>query len=207
MNNLLIFDYDGVIVDTFDVFYKYFIKACRKEGVEEIKTKNDFLKLYNENVYESMFKMGLSREKILKIVLKTKDGLLANQGEIKLFEDIKKVLGKLAKSNVMYVVTSSETNLVRQFLKSHKIHKYFKDVIGSDKEHNKIKKINAIKKIHPNKKYFYIGDTKGDIKEGKQAGVKTVAVSWGWHKPEFLRQENPDYIAKTPTDLLEFFKI
>lgn len=32
MKNLLIFDYDGVLVDSFDIFMTQFIRACEREG-------------------------------------------------------------------------------------------------------------------------------------------------------------------------------
>ena len=34
MNNVLIFDYDGVLVDSFDIFMENFIKACKQQGFE-----------------------------------------------------------------------------------------------------------------------------------------------------------------------------
>lgn len=40
--NLLIFDYDGVIVDSLKIFMENFILACKKEGVNEIANKRDF---------------------------------------------------------------------------------------------------------------------------------------------------------------------
>jgi len=58
---------------------------------------------------------------------------------------------------------------------------------------------------------WYVGDTVGDIVEGKAAGVRTIAagvrtiaVGWGWHDAERLLGASPDYLAQTPADLLEF---
>jgi phosphoglycolate phosphatase len=52
-------------------------------------------------------------------------------------------------------------------------------------------------------KTFYVGDTVGDIKEARLAGVKTVAVTWGWHNKERLEMASPDYVIETPDDLLK----
>jgi phosphoglycolate phosphatase len=49
---------------------------------------------------------------------------------------------------------------------------------------------------------YYIGDTTGDIKEGKEAGVKTVGVTWGWHSKEKMASAKPDYLFDTPQELL-----
>ena len=45
-----------------------FINACKKEGWNTIATKDDFLKLFEKNMYESMFAIGMSKEDILRIV-------------------------------------------------------------------------------------------------------------------------------------------
>lgn len=47
-----------------------------------------------------------------------------------------------------------------------------------------------------------VGDTEYDIRCGKNAGVKTCAVEYGYRSTEFLRAEKPDYIIKTMPDLL-----
>jgi phosphoglycolate phosphatase len=50
---------------------------------------------------------------------------------------------------------------------------------------------------------YYIGDTTGDIKEGKQAGVKTVGVTWGWHSKEKMAAAKPDYLFDSSQELLQ----
>ncbi len=50
---------------------------------------------------------------------------------------------------------------------------------------------------------YYIGDTAGDVREAKQAGVKAVAVTWGWHSRETLEAAGPDFIVQEPEDLLK----
>ena len=82
---------------------------------------------------------------------------------------------------------------------------YFEEVVGADKETSKVKKIEAIKSKFKGNKYFYIGDTKGDIIEGRKASVKTIAVTWGWHSEDKLKKENPDFIVHSPIELVKLF--
>jgi len=200
MKNVLIFDYDGVIVDSFDIFMKNFIVACKKQGFENIASKKEFLKLFENNMYESMFAMGMTKDQILKIVYYMRDALIENQDKIKVFPGIIQVLQKLSKENNMVIVTSNDTNVVKKFLKSGNMD-FFNEIFGSDKASSKIEKIEKIKKKYPNSKYFYIGDTQGDIIEGSNAGVKTVAVTWGWHEKEQLEEVKPDFILNSPKEL------
>ena len=48
-----------------------------------------------------------------------------------------------------------------------------------------------------------VGDTVSDIEQAKIAGVATIAVSWGWHRIEWLRTANPDYEVHQSLDLIE----
>jgi len=176
--NLIIFDYDGVIVDSFEIFMENFILACQKEGVDEIANKEDFLKLFEGNMYESMIKKGMSREKILRVVYAMRDSMIKNQDRLKLFDGISEAIKELSVSNKLAVVTSNETAIVKKFLKDRNID-YFEEIIGSDKEASKVKKIRWLKEEFSSYECYYIGDTVGDIIEGRRAGAKTVAVALG----------------------------
>ena len=201
MKKVIIFDYDGVIIDSYKIFVKYFIKACKKEGFSQISTEEDFLRLYEKNMYESMYNIGMNKDQILKIVYYMKEKLLENQDKIKLFPEIFDTCKNLAENNFLYIVTSNDTKVVLNFLRSKNMD-FFKDIIGSDKEPSKIKKIQYIKNMHKSLDTYFIGDTKGDILEGKQAEVITIAALWGWHSKDILAQANPDFIVKKPEDLI-----
>ena len=202
MGPTLIFDYDGVIVDSLDLFMGYFIEACNKEGFPEIGSKTVFLSLFDGNMFEKMKQKGMKRQHILNIMYFMKDELLKNQEKLHVFPGISQTLKILSINHPLYIIRSNESKVVDQFLELQKI-QFFKDIYGSDKEPSKVKKIERIKK--DNDTVFYIGDTAGDIIEGKQAGVQTIAVTWGWHDKEKLRQSSPDHIISQPSDLLTLF--
>ena len=205
MSDVLIFDYDGVLIDSLDIFMKHFLDSCRKYNAYQIKDEVDFLSIFNGNMYENMYKLGLSKEEILRIVLNVKKELIKNQKKIGLFDGIKNVLEKLSKNHILIVVTSNDTEVVKNFFKTKKI-SVFDEIVGSDKEPSKIKKIEHIKNKYYGNSYLYFGDTKGDIIEGKKAGVKTVAVAWGWHNIEELKKEKPDFVLDKPRDILKIIK-
>ena len=47
-----------------------------------------------------------------------------------------------------------------------------------------------------------MGDTAGDIREAREAGVTPVGVAWGWHEPELLLEAGAERVAVTPAELL-----
>lgn len=207
MKNVFIFDYDGVIVDSLDIFSTHFLKACEKENIPEVSTKQDFLSIYNNNMYENMFNRGMSKEQILRIVNYMKKAIHLERENINLFPKMKETIQELSKNNVLYIVTSSDTNLVNEFLTMYHLDRYFEAVIGSDQEPSKTKKILSITQHYKEKDCFYIGDTVGDILEGKKAAVKTVAVTWGWHNEKQLAENNPDYMIHQPKELVAISRL
>ena len=42
----------------------------------------------------------------------------------------------------------------------------------------------------------YLGDTRGDMRAGKIAGVMTIGVSWGVHTEDMLRQAGADHVIQ-----------
>lgn len=49
---------------------------------------------------------------------------------------------------------------------------------------------------------LYVGDTEVDMKTGKNAGVDTVAVLWGYREKEELAAFSPEFFAAKPLDIL-----
>lgn len=54
--------------------------------------------------------------------------------------------------------------------------------------------------------FIFIGDSIYDIQTGKNAGMKTIAVTWGYQPEENLKSEAPDLIAHKPEDIIEYIK-
>ena len=52
---------------------------------------------------------------------------------------------------------------------------------------------------------YFIGDSEVDVLTAKNAGMHSVAVSWGFRSREVLENSAPDVIVDTPDELLRFF--
>lgn len=203
MKNILMFDYDGVIVDSLDIFRENLIHACQINNFSQISEKN-FLSLFEGNMYEGIINLGIPKEKIPKILNDLKLGLISAQKGLHLFNGISQMLEELSRKNKIAIITSNVSEVVRKFLESKNI-RCCLEIIGGEKESSKVLKIETIKTKYPNHKYFYIGDTMGDIIEGRNADAKTIAVTWGWHNESLLKKEHPDYIVRSPVELVELF--
>ncbi len=66
-------------------------------------------------------------------------------------------------------------------------------------------KIAEICGVEPSE-ILFIGDSVYDIQTGKNAGMRTVAVTWGYQPKDALLAENPDFIADTPAEIIQYIK-
>ena len=51
---------------------------------------------------------------------------------------------------------------------------------------------------------IYIGDTSVDMKTGKNAGLFTIGVLWGFRDKKELLENGADMVIKKPSELYEF---
>ena len=202
MNALIMFDYDGVIVDSFELFSACFMKACHQNKFYEPDSPEKILALFESNVFEALLGFGLDDNSVHQILETFQSDIGAYQNDMRLFDGISDTLKKIAKNNKIVIITSNISKAAKQVLINNGV-SCFEDVLGAEKEKSKVKKIRQTMARYPGLPAFYIGDTKGDMIEGRKAGAITVAVLWGWHAVEKLEEGSPDHFVRSPEALLD----
>jgi len=202
---LFLFDFDGVLVDSLDVHVQAAKWSLEKIGQPIIQNKADYLDLFDDNFYEAMLKKGVDLKKFFKAFSSSWRSAVDHYGDIKPFSFMLPVLEDLSRIHNLGIISSSSVETINKALAQKQYGSFFQVILGSQSAFSKkIKIANAIDQFHVQSgNTYYIGDTVGDIKEGKQAGVITVAVTWGWHPRGRLLEANPDFLIDTPEELLK----
>ncbi len=199
---LFLFDFDGVLVDSLDVYEKTVTDCLIKINRPLTRGREEFLELFDDNFYESLEKKGVD----LDVFMKAAEDIPAkiDYGKMKPFTAMRPVLDELKKNNILIVISSNDSPTIQEALRLYNFNGIFQEILGADfKFSKKEKNLYAIKKYSTAPRdIYYIGDTTGDIKEGKQAGVKTVGVTWGWHSKEKMAASKPDHLFDSPQELL-----
>ena len=175
---VVMLDYDGVLVDSFDYFHGAFVEACHAHGFTQVDGPEAFRRIFDVNMYDGLVAAGVPREAIGPILESMAAALAQNGGRYDFFEGIPQVLDRLAERAKLLVITSNLTANPERFLRGHGI-TCIEEVLGSDKGLSKVEKIRGVMQRHPAARHYYVGDTVGDIIEGREAGALTVGVSWG----------------------------
>lgn len=200
---LLLFDFDGVLVDSLDVYEKTVTDCLHQIGQPLTRGRDEFLELFEGNFYESLVQQGIDMDKFTAASVDILAGI--DYAAMKPFDKIRPVLRELAKNHPLIVISSNDSPTIAEALRLYDFEGIFREILGSDfmlskkdKIHYVIDKYNATLAD-----IYYIGDTIGDMKEGRQAGIKTVGVTWGWHTKEQMAATRPDYLFEQPEDLLK----
>jgi phosphoglycolate phosphatase len=203
---LFLFDFDGVLADSLDLYAEAVARCLERIGTPIVKNREDYLALFEGNFYESMAARGVDLAAFAQAAKEILPGI--DYGAMKPFDGLIPVLDSLQKDHLLAVISSNGSRTIRRMLERFGFDPYFEEVLGSDFLFSKKDKIDyALAKYGiPPERTFYIGDTTGDIVEARAAGVRTVAVTWGWHSRERLVAAHPDFLVETPEVLLSVGK-
>lgn len=204
MDKHIVFDFDGTIVDSLGLAVNLYNQMCHKynlrpiEGSEIKSLKSlsipELIKLFNVPLY-LLPKMGVEFKRIYQ---KNVDHLREIDGIQGIILELKKLGYPLS------IISSNSVANIQQFLLNTKID-VFDHIYSSKALFGKQSIINqVVKKLNIKKdQMIYIGDELRDIVSCRKAGVKIIAVTWGFDSAELLSSGNPDYVANEPNDILK----
>ena len=202
-NKLFLFDFDGVLADSLDLYSEAVTRCLVQIGTPIVKNREDYLSLFEGNFYESMAAKGVDLDAFSGAAKEILAGI--DYDRMKPFPGMVPVLEALQKEHLLVVVSSNGFRTISKMLEHFGFERFFQGILGSDFLFSKKDKIaHALLQYGIDReRTFYIGDTTGDILEAREAGVRTVAVTWGWHSREKLVAVHPDFLVDKPEDLLQ----
>ena len=189
---LILFDFDGVLVDTLLPCYQI------SKEVNEDMTLAKFQTFFEGNIYNAFIKAGF---KLRPDYWVHYDQRLR---EIKVPPELKNIAKDLASKYTLAIISSTPKSSIVKILEKEKLSQYFQDILGTDVHTNKTLKIKMIldKYSQSSQDAVFVTDTLGDILEAMACGVRSIAVSWGFHTTEILQKGNPQKIIDKPKDLI-----
>ncbi len=109
----------------------------------------------------------------------------------------------------MYIATSKLEKYATKISEHFGFDKHIIQLNGADYSGKKASKPMIIstlleaQQLTPSKKIVMIGDTVFDIEGGKENGLSTIAVGYGFGREMELRNANPDYFVEEVEELYE----
>lgn len=192
----IIFDFDGVIHDTFDLAYKINVEIYGKK-----LSREDYRDFFNGNIYKNK-----------QISEEASKRYFSLQNEkykyLEVDENIKKNLTKLAEEYEIFIISSNQEEALNNYFHNNKFAHVFMEVLGLETHKSKVEKFKYLFKKYNLKAEdcIFVTDTLGDILEGNKIGIRTIAVDFGFHKRNRLEKGNPFKIVSSFDEIIEIIK-
>jgi HAD superfamily hydrolase (TIGR01509 family) len=208
----IFFDLDGTIVDSREAYVEAARTAFQKMGLESLEAEAALeipRKLEQNQPINYIVKADIN--KFLDIYLKTYYAI--SKEKTTPIPNISTALETLSKKAKLALITmrSVPKKTIIKELQHFGIAKYFTHVTTALDTHKPKPSPQALTKTRkalniPIHDCIIVGDSINDIKAGKAAGTKTIAVLSGLFSQKELAKEQPDLILKDATALPNFIK-
>lgn len=199
----LIFDFDGTLVDSMQLYIRGFNEVGTDFGLPKIDSSN-LQEVKQSSVKDLMKRYGIGPVKLAKLLFTVNKNLKQDIEKVEFFPEMKSVLTKLSKEFKLGILTSNHLENVQAFLNRQDFNNIFDFIYASKNLFGKDKVLSALLKQHKLDKneVLYFGDEVRDIEACQKIQVKMAAVTWGFNDRSLLIAKNPDYLLDSPKQIL-----
>ena len=202
MVKYVLFDFDGTLVDSREVFIKSFNQIAHKYNFKKIEPVN-LDQLRNLSMIDRfrflnvpLYKLPFLRKEFLSLY---ESGI----GSLALLEGMESVLRKITNLGLeVGILSSNSERTIKNFLKNNGIPD-ISEVYSSRRlfgKHRVFRKFLKEKKLAAGE-VLYVCDELRDILACNRVQVEPIWVSWGFELKEAMNGGNIRYSAHTPEDL------
>ena len=211
---LCIFDLDGTVLDTAPSIAHYGNLALKAHGIEPIDEKKyqyfagdgakilirrmlEYRSCYSNELHASVFKL-YNQLYNADVTCKTV-----------IFDGLKDVLDRLKADGYRFVIVSNKPDFAAKTVANALYGEGYFDRIVGQKEGSALKPdpgevLAVMKELDAStQNCVYVGDTDTDMKTGKNAGLYTIGVLWGFRERDELEASGADAIVATPKELYQ----
>jgi len=208
---VIIFDVSGTIVNDLGSVYDAYFYTVKKLGGKPM-TRTEFERNFTPNWIELYRMIGIheNREKIIEIY-KQRSLTQDFWSDVRAYPGVKEGLQKLRRKFRLAIATSWRMIEMNKLFEATGIDPLlFDEVVCHDhvanlKPHPEPVELIVKKLGVPAASCVMIGDTVSDVMCGKNAGAKTVAVTYGTNSAEDLKRAKPDAIVNSWQELEKLF--
>ena len=216
MDETIIFDMDGTLLDTLDDLWAATNAALSAYGLKE--RSREEVRSFVGNGIAKLMQRAIGRENYSEF-----DGALEAfnryygehcKDKTKPYEGIIPLLEALKERGIKTAVVSNKTDFAVKILAEE----YFKGLITEAVGENEAAGIRkkpapdslfaVMEKLNAKRETtLYVGDSEVDIQTAQNAGVACVSVTWGFKDREFLIGNGATTLVDTPFEILKYCKL
>lgn len=197
----ILLDFDGVLVDSATLYLDLYREACRRwNKTLPIDSVEEFRDWYNPRWEENYYEMGFSEEEFQEVLAWSAEHL--DYMKAKLFPGVPETLRNLAAEYPLAVVSTTPSGLIQRRLAVEGLDGLLALIKGGDDGlSEKVEKIKDTLRQLGVQDGVMVGDTPLDVEAGRENGLRTVAVTYGWCSHRRVHDSRPDVHIDEPAQL------
>lgn len=204
MYKVIIFDFNGTLVQSKYLVVKLMNDLAGKYGYEKIKDE-DIEYLASLSIRERLKVMKCPIYKLPLLVADVKKKYKDDVIHLDIVPGIRDVLSEIkVQGTTIGILSSNSEDNIRKFLGIHDISMFdfiytASNIFGKEKALRKLLKERGISKDE----VLYIGDELRDAEACMNSGIACAMVTWGYDAEELLLQGKPNFLIHEPKELYQ----
>ncbi|MGL4738787.1 MAG: HAD family hydrolase [Cellulosilyticaceae bacterium] len=182
----IIFDLDGTLWDSIDAILDSWNKvAKRHQGLDRKLTREDIAGIMGLQMGDIAKKLFPHLEEGARLTLLSEccneecDDLKRCGGQ--LYEGVETTLSELAKQYKLFIVSNCQEGYIEAFHHYHSLDRYFLDYENAGRTGlSKGENIKLVMERNGLENPIYVGDTEGDLKGARLAGIPFIYAAYGF---------------------------
>jgi phosphoglycolate phosphatase len=201
----VIFDFDGTLVDSREVVTQLYNELAERNGYGKVTAANQEA-IRSLSLLERCSQLKVPLYKLPGLIVQISRNYQHVIQSIAFIEGIPELLRELRGRGLKLLVvsTNNESN-IRALLEQHATGQWVEDVYCSSRVLDKARLLRTLMTRHSlaPRQIVYVGDEHRDVEACREAGIRVIAVRWGFDSEARLQQAQPDYIAHRPAEIAE----
>jgi len=205
----VVFDFDGTLIDSAHDVAVAYCMALLKFGFEPPPPESIKIGPPVDVMVRQMIGQDADPALVADIVSEFRRNYdISDYPATKLYPGVAELLKRLKNKGIrLSIATYKGIASTRRLLELKGIANLFDEVLSINlngwrwTKHQMLTHIVETTPTKPTEMFFF-GDSVGDIQAGRDSGVNTVAVLYGYESSEELLAAQPDFVCETLTDLL-----
>lgn len=202
-NKAIIFDFDGTIADSFPTALRI---------VHDLfgwhLSQDDVSRLRGMKTLQILRELHIPLWRAPFLAAKVRRRMIAQMDQIPIIPGLDQTVKLLAREYKLFVVSTNSAANVQAFLRRFDIDTAFVALCGGALPWNKARMLKRLLRAQLLQKAdtWYVGDTDMDIAAAHRAGIRAVAVAWGYSNIHILEQHHPEALVFTGEELEQHFR-
>ena len=208
---LLVFDWDGTIIDSAAAIVDCIVEAARDSGLQ-VPPRERAAHTIGLGLHDALrFAVpDLPAERYPEFVANYRKHFLARQDTMQLFAGMRELLAGLSKTHRLAIATGKSRRGLDRALEAGALKAYFTASRCADETSPKPHPAMLLELMdelnHAKEETLMIGDTSHDLEMARAAGVDALAVTYGAHREEGLRACRPLDCFSSVAQLAQWLK-